>query len=306
VRELVTDYSNHDQSSLDDAERRLALHLTPVFQRRRLATITAAQVQNYVAQRRTDTYRVKQAVIELRDGTPVEVRPEVCKRYSNAQINRELALLKRMFNLQIELGKLAHKPHIALLKESNVRKGFFSVDEFEPHVSALVQAFEDVISKPRRSKGECSALAAPRQALTAKSPQPRHHLWKKRRGHLALPAIIYSTRQTSPSRAKTKKAEPATGPGGSGKKLNPVPVATICPVAPANFPVPPWTVSVSTSVMLGVPGIGVNTATPVALSWSTSLTTKRCRVVPPSVPGVGPGPTLVRIEVPVEFSEPCV
>jgi hypothetical protein len=44
---------------------------------------------------------------------------------SNAEINRELTALKRMFNLAIQAGKLLQKPHIPLLKEDNVRVGFF-------------------------------------------------------------------------------------------------------------------------------------------------------------------------------------
>jgi hypothetical protein len=37
-----------------------------VFQGRRLAIIPAAEIQTYVATRRTETYRVRKAVIELR------------------------------------------------------------------------------------------------------------------------------------------------------------------------------------------------------------------------------------------------
>ena len=49
---------------------------------------------------------------------------------SNAEINRELTALKRMFNLAIQAGKLIQKPHIPLLKEHNVRVGFFERDQF--------------------------------------------------------------------------------------------------------------------------------------------------------------------------------
>ena len=49
---------------------------------------------------------------------------------SNAEINRELTALKRMFNLAIQAGKLIQKPHIPFLKEDNVRVGFFERDQF--------------------------------------------------------------------------------------------------------------------------------------------------------------------------------
>jgi hypothetical protein len=44
---------------------------------------------------------------------------------SNGELNRDLTVLKRMFNLAIQAGKLLQKPHIPLLREDNVRVGFF-------------------------------------------------------------------------------------------------------------------------------------------------------------------------------------
>jgi len=54
---------------------------------------------------------------------------------SNAEINRELTLLKRMFTLGVQARKLLHKPYIPLLEERNTRKGFF-----EQHQPASVLA----------------------------------------------------------------------------------------------------------------------------------------------------------------------
>ncbi len=54
------------------------------------------------------------------------VRSFVLKRQqdgaSNAEINRELAALKRAFTLGVQSAKLLYKPHIAMLNENNVRK----------------------------------------------------------------------------------------------------------------------------------------------------------------------------------------
>ena len=47
-----------------------------------------------------------------------------------AQINRELAALKRMFNLAVQAEKLPHAPYIPSLTENNVRTGFFEYEEF--------------------------------------------------------------------------------------------------------------------------------------------------------------------------------
>ena len=50
---------------------------------------------------------------------------------SNAEINRELAALKRMYTLAMQAGKLLHRPHIPMLDERNVRQGFFEREQFE-------------------------------------------------------------------------------------------------------------------------------------------------------------------------------
>jgi len=47
---------------------------------------------------------------------------------TNAEINRELAAIKRAFSLGIQSGKVLMKPHIPMLKENNVREGFFERD----------------------------------------------------------------------------------------------------------------------------------------------------------------------------------
>jgi integrase len=48
-----------------------------------------------------------------------------------ATVNRELSALKRMFTLAIRAGKLAHRPHVALLSEvDNARTGFLEPADF--------------------------------------------------------------------------------------------------------------------------------------------------------------------------------
>src|SRR4029453_13995918 len=123
VEDLATDYSNKDRRSWDDTQRRLTLHLTPYFTGRRLAPLPAADIAQYVQHRKAQTY--VPGAWRRRTDSRQSPRP-----YSRAQINRELAVLKRIFRLEIELGKLAHRPHIAIPQEQNARKGFFEVDQF--------------------------------------------------------------------------------------------------------------------------------------------------------------------------------
>ncbi|RJP67899.1 MAG: site-specific integrase [Candidatus Abyssobacteria bacterium SURF_17] len=62
---------------------------------------------------------------------------------ANATVNRELAALKRMFNLGVKCSppKVDRVPHIPLVRESNTRKGFFEHHEF----AALREALPDYL-----------------------------------------------------------------------------------------------------------------------------------------------------------------
>ena len=104
--DLMTDYRVNGRRSAGHLERRTRLHLEPFFGGRRMAALTTSHVRAYVDARQA-------------------------AGASNASINRELAALKRMFTLAIAAGTLLHRPHIPMLKERNVRTGFFERDEFE-------------------------------------------------------------------------------------------------------------------------------------------------------------------------------
>jgi integrase len=85
----------------------LKLHLTPWFGGRRLVDITTADARAFTAAR-------------LKAGA------------SPAEVNRELAILIRMFRLAKRAGRfVGDVPHIETLAEHNVRKGFFERDQFE-------------------------------------------------------------------------------------------------------------------------------------------------------------------------------
>ena len=59
--------------------------------------------------------------------------------YSNAESNRELAALKRMFNLARPQTppKVDHVPYIPVLQEDNVRSGFFEPEAFRAVLKEL-------------------------------------------------------------------------------------------------------------------------------------------------------------------------
>jgi len=112
--DVVTDYKVNGKRSVADLGRRINKHLLPFFRGRRMAEITTVNVRAYTARRQEE-------------------------KAANATINRELAALKRAFTLGQEAGKLVHRPYIPMLKENNVRRGFFERDQFEA-VSVLLSA----------------------------------------------------------------------------------------------------------------------------------------------------------------------
>lgn len=113
--DLLTEQRVNGRRTVRWTERKVA-RLASFFAGRRAVDITTADVNTYIAQRQQE------------GAAP-------------ATINRELATLKRMFNLAIRAGKQYHKPYIPMLQENNVRTGFFGEVEF----LALHEALPDYL-----------------------------------------------------------------------------------------------------------------------------------------------------------------
>lgn len=70
---------------------------------------------------------------------------------SNGSINRELAVLKRMFSLAVQAGKLSSRPYIPSLEENNARQGFLGDGDCKSVREPLPEYLRDAVTFLYRS-----------------------------------------------------------------------------------------------------------------------------------------------------------
>jgi len=106
AEDLKMDYVSNKKKTLQRVQE-LIDHLKKSFGGRRAIEITSQAVNGYIAKRQQEGL-------------------------SNGTINRELGALKRMFSLAMKQTppRVGQCPHIPLLKESNIRSGFFEHEDF--------------------------------------------------------------------------------------------------------------------------------------------------------------------------------
>jgi integrase len=112
ANDVLVDYEVNKFASLDDQEARYRLHLNPIFENRKAAQITTAQIKQYILLRQKEG---------AKDGT----------------IALELELMRHTFNLALKGRKLLHAPYVPMLHPNNIRTGFFTRDEVDRLCSHL-------------------------------------------------------------------------------------------------------------------------------------------------------------------------
>jgi integrase len=146
--DVINDFKANGKRSLDVVTRRIDKHLRPFFGGRKMASITTADVRAYVAERQAATEIASKAYTRKRkDGTEIAIpeRRRESAGASAAEINRELATLKRIFTLAVQGAKLLHRPHIPMLREDNTRTGFFEPDHYTSVMTHLPAEIRPVI-----------------------------------------------------------------------------------------------------------------------------------------------------------------
>ena len=122
AEDFLTDYRINGRDTLSKAERSVK-YLKEFFGGMKATEVTTDKVKTYIEKRMGD-------------------------EMSNASINRELAALKRMFHLgaQCTPPRVNLIPYIPMLKESNVRKGFFENGEYLALRDALPEDLKPIIT----------------------------------------------------------------------------------------------------------------------------------------------------------------
>jgi integrase len=129
---VITDYRANRRRSLDAVERRVTRHLRPFFgATRKLIQLSDGDVRRYVLDRQ-------------RAGA------------ENATINRECAILRRAFRLA-----RVPSPTIALLRENNVRRGFFDAPDLARVLAQLPAAVRPAIQFAARTGWRVSSEVLP-------------------------------------------------------------------------------------------------------------------------------------------------
>ena len=137
AEDLLTDYRVNARKSLERAKISIG-HLSRNFAGMRITEITTNRIKKYVQER-------------IEEGL------------SPGSVNRELSALKRMLHLGARCTppKVGQVPYVPMMKESNIRKGFFTHEEFLALRGALPKDLRPLVAFAYNSgwrKGEILGL----------------------------------------------------------------------------------------------------------------------------------------------------
>lgn len=146
--DVVNDYKLRGLKSGKAVARRIRLHLQPVFGGRKLASISATDIRNYTMHRleATEIGRGEYTLKTRRGSVTVKASKRTVAKIANGTVNRELQILKRIFNLAMQNGRILTRPHIKLLREDDtIRQGFITDEQFSAIHAHLPTALQPVL-----------------------------------------------------------------------------------------------------------------------------------------------------------------
>ncbi len=122
AQDMLDDYQLNGRKSIRRLKE-LQEHLREHFGGKRSSDIRSDQITSYIKKRQSENAE-------------------------NGTINRELSALRRMFNLAARRTppKVINPPHITMLKERNVRKGFFEREDYEKLLGILPEHLKPVLT----------------------------------------------------------------------------------------------------------------------------------------------------------------
>ena len=120
--DYISDYRINNRRTLAKAER-CANYLKQEFEGMSATEVNTPNIKRYIEKR-------------------------MSKGLANGTINRELAALKKAFNLAARCTppKVAHVPYIPMLKENNIRKGFIEHEDYLALRNALPEYLKPVLT----------------------------------------------------------------------------------------------------------------------------------------------------------------
>jgi integrase len=141
------DYEQNGNDSLPDLKGRLKNHLIPFFGETRAADFSTQHIKRYVTQRRAAGAK-------------------------NATINRELAIIRRAFNLaaRCDPPKVTRVPSVQMLRENNVRTGFLEYEQYRTlrnELPASIRPLFVVAYHVGGRRGELSSIQWPQVDFAA-------------------------------------------------------------------------------------------------------------------------------------------
>jgi len=118
---FIEDYRRQDKADLYQAQLRIKKHLRPAFGDVMAAKLTTKHIRDYIEKR--------------------------MKEAANATINRELAIVRRAYNLgALEDPPLVYRvPRIPKLKEDNVREGYLEAPQYRMILDGLPESLKPVL-----------------------------------------------------------------------------------------------------------------------------------------------------------------